>query len=93
MYYESVTTQWSSEPKNGSVYGTRKSVYIQNGKGQAIKESLNKHGKVMKRIAHTLKHKQIQHIQNGTFLPGLWSRGKTRSMRNSLSMKPSQQIK
>lgn len=85
MYYESVTTQWSSEPKEGNIYGIRNIVTIENGRGRKIKEALNKRGKVMERKAKTLKKKELAHIRNGTFLPGLWSdcglkctRGKTR---------------
>lgn len=85
MYYESVTTQWSSEPKDGSIYGTRNIVTIKNGKGKKIKEALNKHGKVIERKTKTLKNQEVTPIRNGTFIPGLWSncglkcqRGKTR---------------
>jgi len=96
-YYESVTTQWSSEPK-GTVYGTRNIVTIKNGKGRKIKEALNKHGHVMERNTKTLQHNEMAHIRNGTFVPGLWSncglkctRGK--NTRKFPRRKPSQHIK
>ena len=40
VFYESVTTNWSSSPKSGKVHGTRNIVRIKNGKGVKTKEAL-----------------------------------------------------
>jgi hypothetical protein len=71
--YESVTTNWSSSPKNDEkVYGTRNIVTIRNGKGKKVKEALDKQGKVVERKTKTLKNTEIKQIKSGTFVPGLW---------------------
>jgi hypothetical protein len=72
VFYESVTTNWSSSPKSGKVHGTRNIVRIKNGKGEKTKEALNAAGKVMERRKQTLKKKDIQKIVKGQFVPGLW---------------------
>ena len=72
-YYSSSQTSWSSDPKNGNVYGTRNVVEIKNGKGFKLKESLNKAGKVLESKKKTLKAKEIKQITSGTFVPKLWA--------------------
>ena len=72
VFYESVTTNWSSSPKSGKVHGTRNIVRIKNGKGVKTKEALNAAGKVIEKRNQTLKKKDIQKIVNGKFVPGLW---------------------
>ena len=72
VFYESVTTNWSSSPKSGKVHGTRNSVRIKNGKGVKTKESLNAAGKVIEIRKQTLKKKEIQKIVENKFVPGLW---------------------
>jgi hypothetical protein len=72
VFYESVTTNWSSSPKSGKVHGTRNIVRIKNGKGVKTKEALNAAGKVIEKRKQTLKKKDIQKIVNGKFVPGLW---------------------
>lgn len=71
MFYESVTTNWSSTPK-GRVYGTRNIVTIKNGKGQKIKQALNAQAAVLETQKHTLKPAEIKSIVGGKFVPGLW---------------------
>ena len=80
VYYESVTTNWSSTPKGGR--GTRNIVRIKGSKGKKIQEELNRSGKVVKRHVHTLKNKEIKQITQGKFIPGLW-RGITRRQRRN----------
>lgn len=72
VFYESVTTNWTSSPKTGKVHGTRNIVSIKNGKGTKTKEALNAKGKVMERKRKTLKNKEINSIVKGQFVPGLW---------------------
>jgi hypothetical protein len=73
MHYESVTTSWSSTPKNGKVHGQRNTVRIENGKGVKRTEALNAAGSVIETNTKHLKQNEIASIANGTFVPGLWS--------------------
>jgi len=72
VFYESITTNWSSSPKSGKVHGTRNIVRIKNGKGEKTKEALNAAGKVIEKRKQTLKKKDVAKIVNGKFVPGLW---------------------
>jgi hypothetical protein len=76
-YFQRVVTEWASEPKNGNVYGSRRIVTIENGKGKEITESLDKHGDVLvrkvkmtRRIGPALHRSRKKGKRNG--------RGKTR---------------
>lgn len=73
MHYESVTTSWSSTPKNGSMHGQRNIVTIENGKGIKRTEALNAAGSVIETNTKHLKQNEIASIVNGKFVPGLWS--------------------
>jgi hypothetical protein len=89
VYYSSSQTNWSSDPKDGKVHGTRNIVEIKNGKGFKLKESLNKAGKVLERKKKTLKAKEIKQISSGSFVPDLWSDcklGKCRQTRRALAV-------
>lgn len=72
MFYESVTTNWSSTPKGG-VHGTRNIVTIKNGKGKKIKQALNAQAAVLETQKRNLKPAEIKSIVGGKFVPGLWS--------------------
>ena len=71
VFYESVTTNWSSTPK-GKAHGTRNTVTIRNGKGYKIKQALNAQAKVLETQKRALKPAEIKAITGGTFVPGLW---------------------
>lgn len=71
VFYESVTTNWSSTPK-GKVHGTRNTVTIRNGKGYKIKQALNAQARVLETQKRALKPAEIKAITDGTFVPGLW---------------------
>ena len=71
VFYESVTTNWSSIPK-GKAYGTRNTVTIRNGKGYKVKQALNAQAQVLETQKRMLKPSEIKAITNGTFVPGLW---------------------
>ena len=71
VFYESVTTNWSSTPK-GRVHGTRNIVTIKNGKGQKIKQALNAKANVLETQKRKLKPAEIKSIVGGKFVPGLW---------------------
>jgi hypothetical protein len=62
-------------------------VSIKNRKGYKLRETLSQNGKVQKRTRKNLNSKEIRHIMNGQFLPGLWNNcGSTlrkKSRRNS----------
>lgn len=62
-------------------------VSIKNRKGYKLREVLSQNGKVQKRTRKNLNSKEIRHIMNGRFLPGLWNNcGSTlrkKSRRNS----------
>lgn len=83
IFYESVTTNWSSSPKNGKVHGTRNIVTIKNNKGTKTKVSMNKSGKVVEKKTIKLNKKEINNIVNGKFVPGLWNNCTLKSCRRS----------
>ncbi len=72
MMYTSVTTNWSSTPRNGKIYGTRNVVTIKNGKGTKTREALNAHGHVVEHKTRKLKRAEMEKITQGQFVPGLW---------------------
>lgn len=91
--YHSETTNWSSEPRNGNVYGTRNIVDIKNGKGYKIHTYLNKQCKPKnskKTVKKTLTKNEINSITKGTFLPGFWNTAERLSDANSLRGKSGQ---
>lgn len=47
-------------------------VSIKNGKGYKVHETFSKEGKSLKKRRKTLKAKEINHIMNRRFVPGLW---------------------
>jgi len=47
-------------------------VSIKNGKGYKLRSILNAKGKATKVTRKVLNSKEIRHIMNGQFLPGLW---------------------
>ena len=65
----------------------RKVVSIKNGKGYKLNERLTPKGKVVNRTRKILKPKEIRHIMNRRFLPGLWkdcgASARKKSRRNS----------
>lgn len=71
IFYESVTTNWSSTPK-GKAHGTRNTVTIRNGKGYKIKQALNAQAQVLETQKRSLTPAEIKAITGGTFVPGLW---------------------
>lgn len=71
-YYKSVTVNWSSVPKEGAAHGQRNIVEIKNNVGTKTVESLNKKGRVIKRVKKTLKNGDMSRILHGKFVPGLW---------------------
>lgn len=73
MFYQSVTTNWSSEPSETGVYGKRTEVVIKNGKGYKVNAQLNKQGKTRKQIKKSLSKKEIESVTKGQFIPGFWS--------------------
>ena len=72
VLYTSVTTNWSSSPRDGKIHGTRNVVTIKNGKGTKTREALGARGNVVERKSHTLKRAEIKKITEGQFVPGLW---------------------
>jgi len=71
---------WSSTGKNKGkgkgkgAYGTHNVVEIRNGKGFKLQETIDAKGQVLTRKKHALQKKEINHIVNGRFVPGLWTR-------------------
>jgi len=51
---------------------TRNVVRINNGKGFKLHETLNANGKTLRKTRKNLNAKEIHHIMNRRFLPGLW---------------------
>jgi len=90
MFYKSETMNWSSKGKSTSgekgAYGTHNVVEIRNGKGFKLQETIDAKGQVLTRKKHALQKKEIHHIMNGRFVPGLWTR-KNRKTRKSRSRK------
>jgi hypothetical protein len=73
VYYQSITTNWTSEPSAPGVYGKRTEVVIKNGKGYKVNAQLNKRGKTKKQIKKNLSKEEIESISKGKFIPGFWS--------------------
>lgn len=73
VFYQSVTTNWSSEPSESGVYGKRTEVVVKNGKGYKINAQLNKRGKTKKQVKKTLSKKEIESVTKGQFIPGFRS--------------------
>lgn len=72
MFYQSVTTNWSSEPSESGVYGKRTEVVIKNGKGYKLNAQLNKRGKTKKQVKKPLSNDEIASVVKGQFIPGFW---------------------
>lgn len=74
-YYESFTTNWSSDPKHKkdkNVYGTQNHVIIKNNIGKKTSSFLNASGKVTREKTRKLNKKEVKQIKTNKFIPGFW---------------------
>jgi len=65
-------------------------VSIKNNKGYKLREVIDPSGKPVNRTRKALNKKEVRHIMNGQFLPGLWKGCGSGSDRGALSRKKSQ---
>lgn len=63
----------TSHPIAGEPYGKRTVVTVENGKGSARVEELNRAGRASMVNEKRLKQKEIKEITKGNFVPGLFA--------------------
>jgi Cft2 family RNA processing exonuclease len=72
VFYESYTTNWSSEANKDKIYGKKNHVIIKNNIGKKTSSVLNASGKIVRHKTRKLNKKEIKKILKGKFIPGFW---------------------
>lgn len=73
FFYKTEHISMTSHPMAGEPYGKRTVVTVENGKGSARHEELNRAGHASIVNEKKLKQSEIKKITNGNFVPGLFA--------------------